>query len=59
MFHSLHTAVRFVGIVVIAGLMVVSVAFYFSDEYDLLCDGLKGFERRRAGDAYHCYIGER
>jgi hypothetical protein len=53
--HRLHVVVRTVGIVVILLLLIVSVIFYFSDEYDLSCDGQKRFERGRAGKPYHCY----
>ena len=55
MLHRIHVVVRTVGIVVILFVLVISVIFYFSEEYDLLCDGLKRFERRRAGEPYHCF----
>jgi hypothetical protein len=55
--HGIHIAVRAVGIIVIFLLLIGSLVFYFSDEYDLLCDGLKRLERVRAGKPYHCYSG--
>jgi hypothetical protein len=53
--HRVQVFVRTVGIVVVLLLLIVSVVFYFSDAYDLLCDAQKRFERARAGKPYHCY----
>jgi hypothetical protein len=54
--HSIHVVVRTVGVVVILFLLVISIAFYFSDEYDLQCDAPKRLDREARGQPYHCYL---
>jgi hypothetical protein len=41
---------------VILFLLVISIAFYFSDEYDLQCDAPKRLDRVARGQPYHCYL---
>ena len=55
MLHWIHVVVRMVGIVVVLLAVVLGVAFYFSEEYDALCNGQKSLERGRAGEPYHCF----
>jgi hypothetical protein len=56
--HWIHVVVRTVGVAVILFLLVISIAFYFSDEYDLLCDTFKRIDRERRGQPYHCYVSD-
>jgi len=53
--HRIHVVVRMVGIVVVLLGVVLGVACYFSEEYDVFCNGRKSLERGRAGEPYHCF----
>jgi len=47
MLRPIHVALRAVGIVVVALLLVGGAVFYLSDEYDLMCNEQTRLERGR------------